>query len=307
MNQISLHKCVQKKPIVITDDINGELFCGLCGTVLKEKIVDRSHDVGSFSKEVLNTKKRTGPPLKTSIFDMGSSSVIPKTNIDSSGKYISSTNKFHFSRLRRWDSQSKHNQKNKKLIRAFILLNSIKSKLNLPENVRERSAYIYRKASEKNIVRGNSTNSMIAAAVFVACKQLGIPRSLYEISHVVNIKRKMLSHTYRRLVSKLELDVVSNSVDYVTKVANSVGADEKTKRLSHQILNDAKKDKVHVGKNPVGLAAGAVYLSGIGVGKNISMSKISSESNISTVTIRKIVRILRPFAAKYIETIASHS
>ncbi|MDX1596329.1 MAG: transcription factor TFIIB, partial [Nitrosopumilaceae archaeon] len=78
---------------------------------------------------------------------------------------------------------------------------------------------------------------------------------------------------------------------------------EKIRRISTKILEDAKKEDVHVGKNPIGLAAASVYISSIGNGKDISMASLSRKSNISTVTIRKLVKMLKPFAAKYIETI----
>ena len=307
MNPIVAHDCTGKNnSILVTDDLKGEIFCGRCGVILKDKIVDRTNELKLFSKEEFFTKTRTGAPLKDSMFDKGLSSVIG-TNKDSSGKEISPASKFHFSRLRVWDSRSKKTSKEKSLDKAFTILDSIITKLSLPENVREHSAQIFRKASKNNIIQGNSVNSTIAATVYASCKELGIPRSLYEIAKTVNISRKTLSHTYKRLFWKLNLDVYSQKVDYVSKVANSVGADEKTKRLSSQILEDAKKEKIHVGKNPIGLAAGAVYLSGIGTGKNISMRKIARKSNISIVTIRKITQMLRPFGAKYIETIAGKS
>ena len=208
-----------------------------------------------------------------------------------------------FSRLRKWDYRTKNNSKKRSLTQAFIILDSVSNKMGLPENAKEHTAYIYRKASDNGIIKGNSIESMLSASAYAACKQLGIPRSLEETVKATNTDRKTLSRTYRRLVQKLDLDVGSQKIDYVSKIANLVNVSERIKRTSSKILRDAKEDNIHVGKNPLGLAAAAVYLSAIGSGRNISMATFSRKSHISTVTIRKIVRLLRPFASKYIESI----
>lgn len=304
MNQELLHKCIRKDhSSLVTDINNGEIVCSSCGMVLKEKTEDRTPNSRIFTTDAFLTKTKNGPPIKISKFDMGNSSIISKKNTDASGNTISTKNKQHFSRLRTWDKRSKKNSRKANLIKAFTILDSLITKLSLPENVKENSAYIYRKAAERNIIQGHSVRSVMAASVYASCKQLDIPRNLDEIANNANVKRRTLSRTYRLVVKKLELTGTTKDIDYVSKVANSVQVSEKIKRLSSQILSDAKKSNIHVGKNPVGLAAGAVYLSAIGSGKNISMAKISEKVNISTVTIRKINRLLRPFAAKYIETI----
>jgi len=287
---------------VITDSNNGEILCGNCGTILDERIPDTSHDSRSLSMENYFANSRTGSPTKLSMYDMGTSSLISKKHMDASGNKLSSKSKSHFLKMRWWDARSKRGSKEKNLITAFTLLDSLKDKLALPENAVEHSAYLYRKAVEKKIIRGQSIPSMTLASVYTTCKMLGIPRSLDEVAKVGNVNRKTLSRCYRRLVRKLKLSV-TNNVDYISKVANSIKIDEKSRRISSKILNDAKKNNIHVGKNPVGLAVASVYLSSIGTGKNVTMASLARKHSISTVTIRKMAKLLKPFAAKYLETI----
>lgn len=304
----TFHNCKhEKNNQVITDSFNGEVLCGGCGIVLMDKIPDNSENTSYNSPDEYLTKKRTGPSFKISRTNQGTSSLIAKKNIDASGNSLSFKNKAHFSRLRIWDSRSRSNSKERNLIQAFTLLDSIANKLGLPDNAKEQAASIYRKASENNIIRGNSAATMISASTYASCRQLGIPRSLDDISQSANIQRRQLSRTYRHLIRKLNLEIDSSNVDFVSKVANLVYVDEKTKRISTKIINDLKKEDLHVGRNPVGLAAGAVYLSAIGSGNNVSLAQISKKTKISTVTIRKVVNLLRPFAANYIKTIAMES
>lgn len=288
---------------IVSDEDVGEICCSSCGTVLKEKMVDQNSNPRTFSVEEYFKNTRNGMPSKISMFDMGNSAMIGNKDVDVSGNHITGKNKRQFLRLRVWDSRSKKNNKQRSLITAFVTLDSIVNKLNIPDNAKENAAYIYRKASEKNIIRGTSIRSMIAASVYASCKQLDIPRSLDEVASAANIMRKKLSHAYRRLVRKLELDIMSVDMDYVSKVANMINVNEKIKRTASKILSDAKKDKIHIGKNPIGVAAASVYISAIGNGEDISMAQIAKKIKISTVTLRKTSRMLRPAAAKYISTI----
>ena len=304
-NKISQqHDCIRNdSALLITDTEQGEICCSHCGMVIIERMMERTVDSSTFSKEDYFTKTRTGAPSKMSVYDLGHSSMISKNNVDMSGNGITAKTKSHFSRMRKWDSRCKANSRERSLIRAFTILDSLRTKLSLPENAKEHAAYIYRKAADKNIIKGTSIPSMMAASVYASCKQFAIPRTIDEVSQISNINRKTLSHTYRRLVKKLDLDINSAKIDYISKVANSVLMEEKSKRISSKILDNAKKHKVHVGKNPIGIAAASVYLSAIGTDQKITMKELSQKNNISTVTIRKLVRLLRPYAAKYIKTI----
>ena len=302
-NTSVLWNCPECDSKVITDDQVGEIFCSSCGIVVSERMVAISNNIRSFSVEDYFNKSRNGSPSKISTFDMGNSSIIGSNNIDASGNSISRENKIRFSRLRLWDSRSKKNSKQRSLFNAFFFLDLVANKLNIPENAKEQAAYIYRKAIEKNIIRGTSIRSMISASIYASCKQLEIPRSLDDVAHASNLLRKTLSRTYRRLVHKLNLNIMPTNVDYVSKVASSVSLGEKTRRVALNILMDAKNDNIHIGKNPVGLAVASVYISAIGQGHNISMASLSKKNNISTVTIRNIARMLKPVAVKYIDSI----
>ena len=143
----------------------------------------------------------------------------------------------------------------------------------------------------------------MTASIYATCKQLGIPRSLDDIANVANINRKRLAGSYRRLVKKLDLDVSTTETNYVSKIGSSVSVNEKTVRLANKIIQDAKKENIQVGKNPIGVTAASIYLSAMKYGENVTLAKISRKNNISSVTIRKIAKLLRPLAAKYIKSI----
>ena len=46
----------------------------------------------------------------------------------------------------------------------------LKDKLGLPDSIIEKTAYIYRKAHGRGLVRGRETSSALAAALYLACR-----------------------------------------------------------------------------------------------------------------------------------------
>ena len=61
---------------------------------------------------------------------------------------------------------------------------------------------------------------------------------------------------------------------------------EKTKRKAIELLNKAKKIGMVAGKDPMGIAAAALYLSCISTGGSKTQKEISIASGVTEVTIR---------------------
>jgi len=73
----------------------------------------------------------------------------------------------------------------------------------LPRNVRETAAVVYRDAVDKNLIRGRSIEGVAAAALYAACRQCSVPRTLDEIAEVSRVSRKEIGRTYRFISREL--------------------------------------------------------------------------------------------------------
>jgi transcription initiation factor TFIIB len=278
---------------MVTDSSRGEVLCSRCGMVVADKVEDTTEQ-RSYTLEDYDNNTRTGMASALSIHDKGLSTIIGNTNRDASGNFISSQMKSTFNRLRTWDSRSRSNSQDRNLRTAFTVLGTIKSKLDLSDNVIERAAYLYRKAINKNITRGRTITGMILSALCVSCREANVPRTLQEIADASNISFKNLSRHYRVFINALDLQVISfNPSEFVSKIGTAVGLSEKAKRDALGILFSVQKKGITDGKNPVSLAATAIFLSGILNEEKITQDKISDVSGVSTVTIRNNAKILR--------------
>ncbi len=274
------------KKNLVTDTESGELFCSKCGFVINEKVSDSGPE-RRFSDDTAN-KSRTGDKTSLTRHDQGLSTIINPINKDSAGKTLSSSMQSSLRRLRIWDSRSRsHSSIDRNLQQALSELLKMKEKLTLSDAIVEKAAYIYRKAMEKKLVRGRSISGLIAASLYAACRESGTPRTIKEVSGAIDIRRRDLAVCYRMLLRELEMKMpVADSVQCIARISSQVDLSEKTKRHAAKILKKAEKDQILAGKDPMGMAASALYLASLKMGEKITQRQIALAAGVTEVTIR---------------------
>ncbi len=285
--------CNSEGTTIIADPEAGEVICSNCGMVISDKIEQDSRLL--LNDEQRNDRSRTGTLSSLASNDMGLSTIIGRTEKDSTGNKINSQTLSRIKRLRTWDFRIKgYTSTNKNLKQAFNELSILKDKLALSNATVEKSAYIYRKALERRLARGRSISAIVAAAVYIACRELQIPKSLREIAATSNIRRKVLSRSYRILISKLDMKIpIIDPMKCIFKVANKTNLNEKTKRQAMDVMNNLTKREISAGKNPMGLGATVLYVSCLNTGVNIRQADIASAAGITEVTLRNRIKDLK--------------
>lgn len=272
---------------LVTDANTGENFCGKCGFVITDKVEESGPEWRSFSNEGEN-KSRTGVPTSLAMHDMGLATVINPQNRDATGKPLTASMKSTIERLRTWDSRSQvHEPVDRNFRQAFSELDRLKDKLAVGDAVIEKAAYIYRKALEKGLVRGRSISALIASALYAACRDTETPRTLKDIGQASNIKRKDIARCYRLLLRELNLKMpVVDPIKCISRIASKAELSEKTKRKATKILQIAEEEKISAGKDPMGLAAAALYVACVTNGENKTQRDVAEAAGVTEVTIR---------------------
>ena len=289
-----------KSPLnMITDPASGEIFCSNCGMVICDKTEESGRpEWRNFedSQQEKNKKlRRTGRPLSLARHDMGLYTIIGQTDKDARGQKLDVSMRSSIERLRRWDYRSQvYSSTDRNLMQAFNELDRLKDKLGLSDAIIEKTAYIYRKAQDRGLVRGREIYSVLAATVYIACREMGTPRTLKGIAAISNIKRKDIARNYRRLVIELEVKVpIVEPIKCISRIANKVEIGQKTKRQAMNIMSDiTKRGGISAGKNPMGLAATVLYLSSriTGEEENMAQKVFAEAAGVTDVTIRNIFK-----------------
>ena len=226
---------------------------------------------------------------------MGLATVIGRTNKDASGNTIDAAMRSTMDRLRIWDYRTQITSSTDRNLRsAFGQLDKLKDKLGLSDAAIEKTAYIYRKAQDKGLVRGRTITSVLAAGAYIVAREIGISKTLHDISTSANIGEKELSRSYRLLITELDLKVpLIDPVKCIAKIANSLGLKEITKRRAISIMHEVIKSGMSAGKNPMGLAAVVLYFQVLAPGnEHITQMDIADASGVTEVTIRNRLKNL---------------
>lgn len=275
MSGLSGRKCPRcAKKSIILDDSAGEIFCNSCGYVVSEDIRQELDDLPNSPSSVVS--------------DIGSATINPKDK-DAHGKNISKLWVDSIKRTSKLDSRAKtHSSTEKNLKQARIEIDKLKDKLALSDAIIEKTEGIYKKAIDRKLVRGYSIKGLICACLYVSCKNLEMPRTMKEICDTINIKEIEVSRCYKLIVREFNLQIpVIDPIKYIPKIASALGVSEKTKQRAISILSETNKAGTNVGKETIGIVAGALYLAGIYTKELKSQKEIAEASGVTEVIIRK--------------------
>ena len=282
---------------IITDTESGETICSKCGQVLLDKILETQPEPQNFPESYgSNNRSRTGMSTSLARHDMGLSTIIGRTDRDASGQKIDPLMRSTMERLKTWDMRTQtHTPTDRNLKQAFFQLGVLKDKLGLSDTVVEKTAYIYRKAQQRMLIRGRTISGILSAAICISCRELGTPRTLKDISVGSNVRLKEVARSYRLLCFELDLKIpIVDPMKCVSRVANKAKLNEKTKRQGAEIMNNViQRETLSAGKDPMGLAASVLYLASLNTGENITQANIADAAGVTEVTIRNRVKDLK--------------
>jgi transcription initiation factor TFIIB len=265
-----------------------EIVCMDCGFVVAAKLADRGPEWRAFDDEQRAKRARVGAPLTFTIHDKGLSTMIDWHDRDIYGKRLSPGQKAQIYRLRKWQRRIRVSDATERNL-AFALseISKIANSLSLPKNILETASVIYRKAVKERLIRGRSIQGVTAAAIYVACRQCGLARTLDEIAQASNINKKEVGRSYRFLVKELDYFIPPlKPSQYVTKFSNQLTMQGKVEEIAHKILTAAKELKLTSGRGPTGIAAAASYIASVLTGERKTQREIAEIAQVTEVTIR---------------------
>ena len=258
--------------------------------------MDPNPEWRTFSEEEWVVKSRVGIPSFLAIHDKGLATTIDGSLKDAFGRRFTASEKKRIKRMKLWDKRTQRQPSYVNLWRAFSELNILADKLNVGSAILEKAAYVYRKALKDDLIRGRSILAIIAAALYIACRSAGTPKSLKDIASVSRVSNKDIAKSFRLLIKELNLELpVLDPIKKISGIASKVGVSEKVARRAIGILQKAKQSYTSEGKNPQGLAATALYIACTLEGVSITQKEIAIAAGVTEVTIRNRNKGLRRF------------
>ena len=287
---IEIKKCSDcNGKIFETIDKTGEEVCVACGLVYSNVSLDEGPDWNNYEgNSDAENGDRAGMPSTNLLHDKGLTTDMGWKNSDYAGAGLGANNSKLFRRLRRQHQRTRVSSSTERnLAVALGELQRLAAQMSLPKDVREESAFIYRKAVEKKLVRGRSIEGVVAASLYAACRMRKIPRTLDEVGKFSRTGRKEIGRTFRAIAKELKISVKPSSpADYIPRFCSILDLPQEVQAKASYLLDEAEKADLTAGRGPTGIAAAAVYLASKMKGYEKTQKEISDAAGVTEVTIR---------------------
>ncbi|MHA2365533.1 MAG: transcription initiation factor IIB [Candidatus Hodarchaeales archaeon] len=270
---------------IITDVVRGETICQNCGLVINASMVASGKEWRSYNSYEEKKRSRVGDPISPLMPDTRSSSIGLGFNRDAKGNMLPAERRWDFHRLANIDNRRNGEIRNLRI--ALRELQRITSHLGIGESIARTASIIYRKSLKANLIRGRSIDCVIAASLYIACRKEGIPITLKDIQSRANAAPKELSRCVRVLISHLKIRPKNSSPEaFVQRLADMLTMTMHTSRIGVKIVGQAKKAGIIQGKNPISVAAAALYIAGVKTGERRTQQQLANAARTTPVTIR---------------------
>ncbi|KXB02509.1 transcription initiation factor IIB [candidate division MSBL1 archaeon SCGC-AAA261F17] len=273
---------------IVRDYQRGSLVCENCGMILKDDVMDRGPEWRAFDQEQREKRSRGGAPMTYTIHDKGLSTKIDWRNRDSKGKDLSPKRRSQMYRLRKWQRRARiSDAMERNLAFALSEMDRMASQLGLPRNVRETASIIYRDAVQKQLIRGRSIEGVVSAAIYAACRECQVPRTLEEVAETSRVDKKEIGRSYRFIARELDIHLPPTSpASYVSRFGSELELSGEAQSKAIEIIKKAKEKGLTSGRGPTGIAAAAIYITSVMTGERRTQSDVAKVAKVTEVTVR---------------------
>ena len=171
------------------------------------------------------------------------------------------------------------------------------AQLSLPDSVRNDTERICTSVLERRLIGRRPLSVIAASSIYTACRESHTPVTIKELAAATDSNPREIGRCYRSIISRMNITPPNmNTMTYAHRVGDAVHASKDAHRISLQIIKDSI-EKGLGGRNPMTLAAAAVYLACLITGENSRQSDVAEAAGVSEVSVRECVKAMRRVAA----------
>lgn len=285
-----VEECCETPDIIPSESY---MVCKNCGTTISS-LYDYSGRAAYTSEEKKNRR------INEKVYSPFGPRTVIRGSKDAKGNYLKPKLISKYDRLAKIN-RSLTNGYERNLWIALPHFNRMTTKLKAPEHVINAAFKIYQYVVRNKLTMGRNIDSLLAASMYASLRIHKIPRTMEEVLETAQISKHKLIRDYKMIVLKvlpvLKLNIKSfNSKMYIDKFGGELKVSMRLQKVASKlVLNAEKNGFVTSGKDPKGIAGGALYMSGKLCGEALTQKKICSVAEISEVTLRMRAKDLKKY------------
>ena len=204
--------------------------------------------------------------------------------------------------LQRASSRSQNSRSERNILTAFRDISSWCDQFSLPKTISDIAKQLYKRSDEERLLRGKPLDAVIAACIFIACRQAHVPRTFREICNLTHVSKKILGQCYKALEQAFNLSPGASAVhaasgpttgpeNLLVRYCNHLDLPPNVQAICGDIIVAAREHGIADGRSPVSIAGGAIYFTCHLLGKVKSVRDISAVAGVSEGTIKLVYRL----------------
>jgi transcription initiation factor TFIIB len=165
--------------------------------------------------------------------------------------------------------------------------------MSLPESIKNDSERICDEVMAKNMMSRRSVPVVAASSLYTACRETHTPVTLRDLAAATDSNPREIGRCYRSIINRMQISPPElNGTRYAARVASAAKASPEATELSLQIVKNSIKRGLG-GRNPMTLAAAAVYLACLITGEDSRQSDVAEAAGVSEVSVRECIKAVR--------------
>lgn len=283
---------------VVFDHSAGDTVCSECGLVLESHSIDETSEWRTFANESNDTDpNRVGKASNPLLNDGGLSTYIANKPNGSSGEFVSPT----LNRL-----QNRASNHDRTLLLAFKNITTMAERLDLTTVIKDRANEIYKRVEDQKSSRGRNQDALLAACIYIACRQEEKPRTVKEICSVANgATKKEIGRAKEYIVKQLGLDNgqsmemgTIHAGDFMRRFCSNLDLNNQAKKAAMEAVK--KSEEFDIRRSPITIAAAVIYIIAQLSGDKKPLKTISIVTGVAEGTIKGSYKDLYPYITKII-------
>jgi transcription initiation factor TFIIB len=179
-------------------------------------------------------------------------------------------------------------------------------RLGLVATIKDRANEIYKKVEDHKSSRGRNQDAILAACLYIACRQEDKPRTVKEICSVANgATKKEIGRAKEYIVKQLELEK-GQSVEMGTihagacmrRFCSNLGMNNQAVKAAQEAVQ--KSEEFDIRRSPISIAAAVIYIITQLSDDKKPLRDVSLATGVAEGTIRNSYKDLYPHISKII-------
>lgn len=193
----------------------------------------------------------------------------------------------------------------KSLAEGFRAIQDMCEVISLSRHTTDTAKQLYKRVYEEKILKGKPNDAVVAACIFVACRQARVPRTFQEIVNLTGVEKKKVASCFKILKLKFENtgiaqpapstsatgsvssgQIAAAAEDIVVRFSSNLALPPYVSSAACEVCRKVTDLGILAGRNPVTMATSCIYFTAALFGTPKTAKEVADVGGMAESTIR---------------------